>query len=75
MTLTRRIAAAGFLAATLLPLAAAPASAAPAVQSRYIPPPVTTEDCEEGGGFIFLNIVDRKLVCVLGEYNNHLISD
>ncbi|MEV7189063.1 hypothetical protein [Kitasatospora sp. NPDC093102] len=73
MTSTRRIIALTVLAAAALSLGAGTATAATA-HTRHVNPPVTVEQCEEGGGWVAVDIRTRRLFCAGGEFDDHYVD-
>ncbi|MFJ9611515.1 hypothetical protein ACIRS1_34765 [Kitasatospora sp. NPDC101176] len=73
MTITRRIAALTLLTAAALPIDTGLASATP--QTRHLDPPVSVQDCEEGGGWLAVDIRERRLFCHGGQYNDRYIKE
>ncbi|MGX4733406.1 hypothetical protein [Kitasatospora griseola] len=71
MTNFRRIAASAVLAAAVASLGGSPALAAG--QLRYVNPPVTAEQREDGVGWVASDIRIRREFCLGGEYNDHYV--
>ncbi|MGW4807462.1 hypothetical protein [Kitasatospora sp. NPDC004272] len=71
MTITRRFASLVVLAAAVLTLGAAPATAA--AHTRHLDPAVTVEQCVEGGGWVASDIRERREFCAGGEFDDRYV--
>ncbi|MFI9159434.1 hypothetical protein [Kitasatospora aureofaciens] len=72
MTVTQRLTTVAVLAAAAFSLGGVPAFAIEHV--RHLDPPVTVLQCEEGGGFVAVDIRTRREFCAGGEFNDHFVA-